>query len=454
MKRILATIGVVILGAVSFHAVAATPPAATRMLPMPLLQRCDVVQAAGVRMEAQVPEAGMVLCEKDPRRPALWYAPSASRTLEDGTVQIWYQRVNKEETSYADQRTLCLGEIRNGSWALPAVQPGSPAWGGANNVVMIRSPHRPTWGGFNVFQIVADRAGLAMLYWDQPGPTGEAGALRAVSRDGRSWEKLPGAVFTEHNDAFCLLRVGDEYLAYQTALEPWPDKPVADNIGKLKRVISLRASPDLKTWSLQQPLLAPDARDAPDAEFYLFKVFRYGHGYAGLIMKYYADPAKPGKHSAILRHELAVSEDGRTWQRPYRDTELGFWSYADPFPVNGRMHFATWKDGALATVACEQDRLVAVTGEGSFSTPPFARPKNGIALNADASQGWIETTLCDRGGKPASGVDSQRIEGIEGTSIPLPWKHNELPEECSLRIRLGGGAKVYCVAEQSIRTIQ
>ena len=162
----------------------------------------------------------------------------------------------------------------------------------------------------------------------------------------QDWEKLPGAVFTEHNDAFCLARIGSEYVVYQTALEPWPDKPFPDNLDKLKRVITLRTSPDLKTWSRQQPLLAPDAQDARETEFYLFKVFRYGHGYAGLIMKYYADPAKPGKHSAILRHELAVSEDGRPWQRPIATPILASGPTPIRSPIDGRMHFATWKDGA------------------------------------------------------------------------------------------------------------
>jgi hypothetical protein len=200
-------------------------------------------------------------------------------------------------------------------------------------------------------------------------------------------------------------------------LEPWPDKPVPDNIGKLKRIITVRTSPDLKTWSRQQPLLAPDAKDARDTEFYLFKVFRHGHGYAGLIMKYYADPTKPGRHSAILRHELAVSEDGRTWRRPFRDAELGFWSYADPFPMDGRLHFATWTNGAMVSVVYGQDRLVAVTGEGGFRTPPFVHPQEGIALNVDASQGWIEATLCDRAGDLVRGASACRIEGTEGASI-------------------------------------
>jgi hypothetical protein len=416
-------------------------------LPMQLLMPSDLVQASGVRLEAQIPQPGMVLLDKDPQRPLLWHAPSASRTLQDGTVQLWYQRVNMGETDYLDQRILCLGEIRDNRWTLPAIHREPPAWGGPNNIVLTRSPHTPTWGGFNVFQLIQVDEALSMLYWDQPDAAGKAGAMRAVSSDGKAWEKLPGAVFTELNDAFCLVRIDHAYAAYQTAIEPWPDKPCPDNIGKLKRVITLRSSPDLQRWSHQQPLLAPDAEDADDTEFYIFKVFRYGRGYAGLIMKYYADPAHPGKHSAILRYELAVSEDGRAWLRPFRKTDLGFWSYADPFLAGGRLHFAIGKDGGMATVAYKQDRLIAATGEGRFTTHPFVRPKANIALNADASVGWLEATLCDSAGKPIGGAEPCRIQGVDGQAIPLPWTHEALPEEISLHIRLAGGAKMFGVAE-------
>ena len=119
-----------------------------------------------------------------------------------------------------------------------------------------------------------------------------------------------------------------------------------------------------------------------------------------------------------------------------------------PFHVDGRLHFATWKDGAMVTVVYGRDRLVAVTGEGSFRTPPLVRPQKGIALNADTSQGWMEATLCDRAGDPVRGASACRIEGIEGASISLPWKQELLPMECVLCIRLGDGAKVFGVAEK------
>jgi len=60
----------------------------------------------------------------------------------------------------------------------------------------------------------------------------------------------------------------------------------------------------------------------------------------------------------------------------------------------------------------------------------------------------MEATLCDRVGDPVRGASTRRIEGIDGTSIPLPWNRESLPTECVLRIRLGDGARVFGVAEQ------
>ena len=428
--------------------VAAIIVCSTPAFSTPMLLPGHLVEAQGVHLEAQTPEPGMTLFGKDAESPSLWYAPVASRTLDDGVVQLWYQRVNKSAEDYFDQRTLCLGEIRNGQWTLPELSPEPPAWGGPNNVCMLRSPHTPTWGGFNVFQIVEVGGTLQMLYWDQPPESGEAGAMRATSTDGRTWEKQLETVFTEHNDAYSLLHEKGEYILYQTALEPWPDKPYPDNLDKYKRVQSIRISEDLDTWTPQEIFLRPDDRDPPETEFYLMKVFRYGSGYAGLIMKYYGDPEKPKQHSAILKYELVVSEDTRTWERPYRDTDLGFWSYADPFVLDGKMHFAIWKDGGMVTVAYPLDRLVAVVAEeeGSFMTQPFERPETGgLALNADATNGWIEVELLDGSGNPVAGATPQRIEGVEGISISLDWPDGVLPDDCVLRIRMTN-AKLYAIA--------
>lgn len=414
------------------HAVCALAAA-----PTVFLSPADLHDADGVRVEARIPEPGRVLIPKDPDRPKLWYAPVASRAIDSG-VRLWYQRVNTEETAWEDQRTLCVGDLRDGKWTLPALHPDPPVWGGPNNVCLTRSPHRPTWGGFNVFQIVEHKDRLALLYWDQPAEEGLAGAMFAYSSDGLSWEKQRGAVFTEHNDAYTLMKRENEFWLYQTMLEDWPDKPYTDNLPEKRRVQAFRTSPDLQAWTDQEIILRPDEQDPPEAEFYLMKAFPYGNGFAGLLMKYYADPALEGKHSGIIVNELIASRDGRAWERPFRHTDLGFWSYADPFPIGSEIHFAIWKDGGMETVAYPKDRLTAAAAEarGGFTLPLNADRGLPSTMNADTSQGWIELDVVDGAGAPRESFGRCRVEALDARAIPLAWKQEEIEPGLKLRVRM------------------
>jgi hypothetical protein len=154
------------------------------------------------------------------------------------------------------------------------------------------------------------------------------------------------------------------------------------------------------------------------------KAFRYGGRVLGLVMKYYADPALPGKHSAIMKYELIVSRNGVQWTRPFRDTDLGFWSYADPFLMQNRLHFAVWKDGGMRTESYGPQRMTAVCAaeaQGSFSSGPIDRKSSLFTLDADAKKGWIEVRLLDASGKPISGVDAKRIEAVDKEDITLDF---------------------------------
>ncbi len=394
--------------------------------------------ARGIVLVAQRPGDGVLLMPKDEGHPKLWYAPVASRAERDG-VAIWYQRVDSGEAEYVNQRTLCLGELSADGWKLPSLHDGPAPWGGPNNICMTRSPHKPTWGGFNVFQMVEDHGTLRMLYWDQPA-SGEAGGMLAESRDGRVWTKLDTerAVFTEHNDAFSLMRVGEEYLLYQTALDDWPDKPYPDNLDKKRRVVSLRTSNDLHTWTPQAVFLHPDQDDKPETEFYLMKAFRYGSGFLGLVMKYYADPKMPNKHSAIMAYELIVSDDAKTWRRPFRNTDVGFWSYADPFLYQGKLHFVIWENGAMRTVAYAPNRLVAAHADepGVFTMGPFSIPPSSLAIDADASKGSIAIEMLNAKGKPLTGIPIARIDGQNGQDLATGWEFRDAPHSYSLRFTL------------------
>ncbi len=414
--------------------------------PIVFLSPDDLVTPNNITLKAQLPQPGMTLLTKDPDRPKLWYAPVAAETLPDG-ARIWYQRVNKDEKDFSDQRTLCIGEIRGGAWKPAPTSAEPPAWGGVNNVCLRRSPFKPTWGGFNVFQMVRNGENYSMLYWDQPDETGQAGAMLATSADGLHWDKRPGTVFTEYNDAYTLLPDNGNYLLYQTALEDWPDKPYPDNLDKKRRVLTLRRSDDLKKWTPQEIFLKPDAQDPPETEFYLMKAFRYGGRVLGLIMKYYADPALPGKHSAILKYELVVSPDSLHWSRPFRNTDLGFWSYADPVVLGDTLHFVIWKDGGMNTVVYAPRRLTAACAgvrEGTFTTGPISTAKPAFTLDANAKDGWIETTLLDDSGKPVRSAPPKRIENTDNENITVEFSGESGPGPYRLTIRMSN-AKLFAV---------
>ncbi len=375
-------------------------------------------------------------------KPGCWYMPVASEVTAD-RIRLWYQRIDKSEPEYVNQRVLCLAEIRGGEFSIPKLDIFPSPWPAEQNVVMHRSPHKPTWGGFNVFQIVRQPDGkYAMLFWDQP-PTGEAGGMVAVSPDGLHWE-LPSdqAVFTEHNDAFTLIwnTQRKEYFLYQTRLEPWPDKPYPDNLDKFRRVISLRRSKDLKTWTPQETILRPDSEDPIAMEFYLMKVFPYGNRYAGLLMRYQADPDRPGKHGSTTTTEFLLSDDGIAWRRPFRDTELGFWTYADPFPVGGDLCFAAYHKAGIALHRFRRDGLVScgTDTEGSLTTHPFSAPETPVLLNFDALHGEVAVEAINERGRTIRGFsrDRCRFVGVEGTETPLRWDGNDLSKLNGKTIRL------------------
>jgi len=426
--------------------------AETDPLPPTFLFPEDIEDGEGVRIEAQGPESFHDLIPKDETRPNLRYAPVATEGTKQG-VRIWYLRVDPDERNYADQRALCLGILKYGAWTLPSLAPDAPAWGGPNNVVMRRSPHKSTWAGFNVFQIVRRRGPYRMLYWDQP-KEGDAGAMLASSVDGVAWTKDPrGTVFTEPNDAFTLLLKGTSYLLYQTALEPWPDKPYPGNLRDKQRVQSIRTSRDLVEWSPQRIFLRPDESDEPHTEFYLMKPFSYARGYAGLLTKYCADPTRSNRQSATCRTELIVSRDARDWARPYRETDLGFWTYADPFLADGKLQFAYFDDraGAMKLAQYAPGALTAVVAgqqEGGFVTKPFTVPPADLAIHADARNGWIDVEILDSQKAALAGFGPCRVANAKGTELILEWEgfySSQLPlTQCRLRFRMQN-AKLYAV---------
>jgi len=197
--------------------------------------------------------------------------------------------------------------------------------------------------------------------------------------------------------------------------------------------------------------VSPDAIDKPTTEFYYMKAFPYADRYLGLLMKYYADPDKPGQHSAILSNELMVSDDARTWKRPFRDINIGFWCCVDPVSIDGHLVFFAYDEkNGMALQLYRPQGMTAVRAEqsGEFVTAPFTMPSEGISLNADAHAGVVELALLDADKKPLAGVDAVRLSEVDSPSIPVLWPNGALEKvkdlPCRLRIRISNGS-VYAI---------
>jgi len=439
-------------------------------LPFYFLEQTDLSMASNIAFQvnsvAQQPPAPIFWpTPKD--KPECSYVP-VSAEEQPGVVRIWYQRIDPSESEQVNQRVLCVGEMKEGVFVVPKLARTLSPWPSEPNVVMRRSPYRPTWGGFNVHQILARPQGqnqaspYAMVYWDQP-LKGDAGALLAISQNGLDWTaSSESALFTEHNDAFTLIWNDQtrEYWLYQTKLEDWPDKPYPDNLAKWRRVISLRRSRDLKSWGPQEVILRPDEQDSKPREFYLLKVFKYGFRFAGHLMRYEADPDRPNKHGSRTTTELILSDDGLHWRRPFRGMDVGFWSYADGFRQNGKLCFVTGGSSGLrlhqlrleGLVACGTPEEATNAATSSFVTHLFKFPEFGLLLNFDASKGVLNAELLDEEGKPIPGFTSKgsRYQGVNGTRVALKWGEQGFSQIKNQPVRLRlilENAKVYAVMQ-------
>ncbi len=84
-----------------------------------------------------------------------------------------------------------------------------------------------------------------------------------------------------------------------------------DNAAGLVRVIDRLTSRDGLTWGNRRRVLQPDAQDAPGLQFYYLSVTQTPERKIGMLGHYRAD-------NQTTDIELCFSNDGVTWERPYR----------------------------------------------------------------------------------------------------------------------------------------
>jgi hypothetical protein len=239
-----------------------------------------------------------------------------------------------------------------------------------------------------------------------------------------------------------------------------------DNAPRVLRTIHRRVSEDGLTWSAPELIIAPDANDPLDIQFYYLAVHREPGWRIGFLGHYRC-------WEQTMDIELCFSPDGRNWRRPLR----GGWIPRDPIPELGCMSaYATndlidagqewlmlytagntkhnhelppgvktpWR-GVMAA-AIPKNRLAGLTTPprtvGSLTLKPFILTEQELSVDADV-RGRLRAELRDPFGMPIPGYELARSVPIHGDAPDhiLRWEGDKTTapyqyDAVSLRIEM------------------
>ncbi len=222
---------------------------------------------------------------------------------------------------------------------------------------------------------------------------------------------------------------------------------------RIMRVMGYAESDDLKEWKNHRIILAPDADDDPDVEFYGLSVYVYEQVYIGYLWVFHMDPNR-----SSIDIQLVTSRDGVNFTRCCRrETFLpsgprGYFDYqvcmnyqSEPVVVNDTIYFyytasnfdhydGFLRKDAMASVGLAtspRDRFVCL--ESGLPEPcrlvtrPLVVKEPKLFLNAATwGGGAIRTEILTRDWKPVAGFESSAAEPVRGNNLAhrVRWKEN------------------------------
>ncbi len=305
------------------------------------------------------------------------------------------------------------------------------------------------------------------------GITGHYMHMFGGSLDGSGWQKLQSDPVYYGQDAFSLAwNEGiDEFVAYPTSYQAWPDKPYPDNMAATRRVLHVRTSPDGVTWTpsnsfgvggpylpLDQ-LILPDEEDPPETEFYNFSVIDLGDFWMGAMIKYISQPTNipnaPGvSHGPFMDCEWWISEDGMEWDRPFQgDSSLDGIPYNfsnhlhQPMVIGENLCWVVPVNSVKTRYSLNRRRICYAYSRSNteLTTKPFCLSGEPITLEVsfesvsrgDESlllQGYLMAELLDEQGQIIAGFDKEKCvfdEPSANTRLTLAWNGDYLPDDCA-----------------------
>ena len=344
---------------------------------------------------------------------------------QDGCFKMWYNAQPSRDKPEAG-KNLCYAVSADGvHWEKPEL--GLVEFGGstANNILL---------RGVEWTHCVLKDEGDAdpgrrykLLYW----PSAGDGIHAAFSEDGIRWtprQDNPVIPRRKTGDTFSFMRdpaSGEYWLYHKTRT---PARPL--------RMVSRMVSEDFLHWSPTRRVLAPDAFDPPDTQFYGLSAFPAAGQYLGILWVYHTYPQ-------TLDMQLVSSRDGVRWDRTAQRKLLmhlvatneypgGAFDHTQIYPVSapvetdGRLwlyysgftvpHNTLALDQGgrigLATLRLDGFCSLDATSPGHALTRPFTWEGDHLRLNA--------ATAGPAPGAPAqdSGGITVQIEDEHGRAIP------------------------------------
>ncbi len=378
-----------------------------RSLHHPVKHRDNPVLVADQDWEGYVVlQPGTVVYDEDNERFQMWYNSQPSREKPDAGYNLCY--ATSTDGLHWDKPELGFVEFEGST---------------ANNIQL----QNVSWTHCVLKDDAdadADRR-YKLLYW----PVDGSGIYAGFSPDGVHWklcEENPVVPRRATGDTCSVMRdpVSGQYWLYHKVRTP--SRPI--------RMVARMVSDDFVHWEQSRLVLAPDAFDPPDTQFYGMSAFPNAGQYLGLLWVYHTYPG-------TLDVQVVSSRDGLSWDRtadrklfmhlvPTNEYHGGAFDSAQIYPStvpverDGRLWLyycgltvphnalAVDQDGRIGLATFRLDGFCSLdaTSPGTVLTRPFTW--NGSQLRLNAATSGPNPELSTGGGVRV------QIEDERGQSIP------------------------------------
>ena len=292
----------------------------------------------------------------------------------------------------------------------------------------------------------------------------------------QNWRPLQDDIIYKGQDAFSVVWNAElkKFVAYQTTYQLY-DKRYPDGISPVRRVLSIRTSPDGVNWEpgdsfgvdgphmSEDKLILPDSLDTDDTEFYKFSVIDLGEFWAGIMVKYVSQPkelpnAAPWPHGPFLSYEWWISQDGLNWKRPFRES-----SNLDnaPYDLGYRLHQPLHVGNELRWIANKRvytiDRARMFysysRANAEIVTKPIQLRGKEISVQAEffergagdpsrynkaLRQSYVMAELVDANGNTILGFERSKciFREADNGKLTLKWEDKFFPEDTNAPVQV------------------